>query len=188
LGLKEEGMEYLEKILKRTGISSLITSIIFAILGIILIINPEGTIKFVSIILGAMFILVGLYKILNYIRNKGKYDFYNYDISYGIIAVILGVITICYSSQIGTIFRILIGLWIIYSAIIRISLSAKLKNISSNVWLYSLAIALIMGVCGIYIICNSGAIIVTLGIVVLIYSILDIIESIIFLGNVNKLV
>lgn len=180
-------MEYLEKVLKKTGMSSLISAIIFAILGIILIARPEGTIKVISIILGVMFGLIGLYKIINYLDNKGKYDFYNYDIAYGIIAIILGFVTICYSNQIGVIFRIIIGLWILYSAIIRFNLSLKLKTIESNMWIYSLVIALIMAGCGIFIICNSGAVIVTLGVFVVIYSILDIIESIIFLKNVNKL-
>ena len=180
-------MEYLEKVLKKTGVTSLVTSIIFAILGGILIANPEGTIKFIAIILGVMFGLVGLYKIINYFENRGKYDFYNYDIAYGVIAIIFGILTICYSSQIGTFFRILIGLWIVYSAILRINLSIKLKAIESNVWIYSLVIALIMAACGVFIICNSGAVIVTLGIVVVIYSVLDVIESIMFLNNVSKL-
>ena len=180
-------MEYLEKVLKKTGVTSLVTSIIFAILGIILIANPEGTIKFIAIILGVLFGLVGLYKIVNYIENKGKYDFYNNDIAYGVIAIVLGIVTICYSTQIGAIFRIIIGLWIVYSAILRINLSIKLKTINSNVWIYSLIIALIMAFCGIFIICNSGAVIVTLGIVVVIYSVLDAIESIMFLNNVSKL-
>ena len=56
-------MEYLTKFFKKTGLCSLITSIIFAILGIILIFNPEGTIKVISFILGFMFILVGIYEI-----------------------------------------------------------------------------------------------------------------------------
>ena len=180
-------MEYLEKVLKKTGVTSLVTSIIFAILGIILIANPEGTIKFIAIILGVIFGLVGLYKIVNYIENKGKYDFYNNDIAYGVIAIVLGIVTICYSTQIGAIFRIIIGLWIVYSAILRINLSIKLKTIASNVWIYSLIIALIMAFCGIFIIYNSGAVIVTLGIVVVIYSVLDAIESIMFLNNVSKL-
>ena len=180
-------MEYLEKVLKKTGVTSLVTSIIFAILGIILIANPEGTIKFIAIILGVIFGLVGLYKIVNYIENKGKYDFYNNDIAYGVIAIVLGIVTICYSTQIGAIFRIIIGLWIVYSAILRINLSIKLKTIDSNVWIYSLIIALIIAFCGIFIICNSGAVIVTLGIVVVIYSVLDAIESIMFLNNVSKL-
>ena len=106
---------------------------------------------------------------------------------FGIIAIILGIVTIVYSSQILAMFRIIIGLWITYSAIIRINLALKLKNINSNVWVHSLAIALIMLVCGIYILFNTAAIIVTIGVAILAYSILDIIESIIFLNNVNKI-
>ncbi|MCI8273503.1 MAG: hypothetical protein HFJ55_05425 [Clostridia bacterium] len=180
-------MEYFENILKKTGWSSLITSIIFAILGIVLITQPEATVKFISYIIGGTFILTGAYKILSYIYNKGKYDFYDYDMPFGIIAIILGIVTIVYSSQILAMFRIIIGLWITYSAIIRINLALKLKNINSNVWVHSLAIALIMLVCGIYILFNTAAIIVTIGVAILAYSILDIIESIIFLNNVNKI-
>lgn len=180
-------MEYLEKVLKKTGWSSLITSIVFAILGIILIRDPEETLKVISSILGIMFIIIGAHKILNYIENKGKYNFYNYDMAYGIIAIVLGIITIAYSTQIGTLFRILIGLWIIYSAVVRISLSLKLKVIDSPIWYYSLIIALVILTCGIYTVCNSGVVIMTVGVIVLIYSILDIIESIIFLSNVSKI-
>lgn len=180
-------MEYLEKVLKKTGWSSLISSIIFAVLGIVLITNPEGTVKFVSYILGIIFILIGLYKVANYLSNKGKLDFYNYDMAFGVIAIILGIITIAFSNQIGNIFRILIGLWIIYSSIIRINFSFKFKNINSSIWIGSLIISIIMFICGIYIISNSGAIIVTIGIVVLAYAILDIIESLLFLSNINKM-
>ena len=101
-------MEYFEKIMKKTGWTSLLSSIVFAILGIILITNPEGTVKFVSAILGIMFILAGAYKIISYYQNKGKYDIMNYDIAYGIIAIILGIATIAYSEQIRSIFRIFI--------------------------------------------------------------------------------
>lgn len=180
-------MEYLDKVLKKTGKTSLLTSIIFAVLAIILIAYPEGTVKFISCILGVMFIGIGIYKAVNYIKNKEIYNMFNYDMALGIIAIVLGIITICYSNQIGTIFRIMIGVWIIYSAIIRMSLSFKLKVIESNVWIYSMVIAFIMVFCGFFIICNSGAVIVTIGVITLIYSILDIVESIIFLKNVDNL-
>lgn len=180
-------MEYLEKILKKTGWNSLLSSVIFAILGIILIMNPEGTIKVVSYILGIMFILVGIYKIATYFVGKGKYDLFSNDIVYGIIAVILGIVTIVYSNTIGSIFRILIGIWIIYSGILRMSLSLKLKNINSKAWIYSLIISLVIVICGLYILFTSNAIIVTIGAIMLVYSILDIVEDIFFIKNVNKL-
>lgn len=180
-------MEYLENFLKKTGWNALLTSIVFAILGIVLIMNPEGTVKVVSYILGTMFIIIGSYKIVNYMSNKEKYNFYNYDMSFGIIAILIGIITICFSNEIGRLFGILIGVWIVYSSIIRIDMSFKLKTAESNIWLYSLIIAIAMLIAGIYVICNAGVIVVTIGIVILIYAILDIIESVMFLGNVNKI-
>ena len=176
-------MEYLEKIFKRTGWTSLLTSLVFAILGILLITNPEGSTKVVSLIVGILFIIVGLYKLVDYCLTRGKYNFYNYDIAYGIIAIILGIITIVYKSQIETIFRVLI----VYTGIIRLSLSFKLKLVESPTWICSLLISIVMIVCGLYTIFVSNAIVVTIGIVILIYSILDMIEDIIFLSNIKKL-
>lgn len=180
-------MQYIEKMIKKTGWSSIISEIIFAILGIILITNPTGTLKVVSYVLGAMLIGTGIYKIISYLYN-GKNNLYNYELAYGLITIILGIITIAYSSQIIAIFRIIIGLWITYSAIIRINISIRLKVINSNMWLYSFIMALVMLIGGLFVIFNSNTILVTVGIIILIYSILDIIESIIFMKNMNKLI
>lgn len=180
-------MVYVERILKKTGWSSIISEIIFAILGIILITNPTRTLKVVSYVLGAMLIGTGIYKIISYLYN-GKNNIYNYELAYGLITIILGIITIAYSSQIIAIFRIIIGLWITYSAIIRINISMRLKVINSNMWLYSFIMALLMLMGGLFVIFNSNTILVTIGVIILIYSILDIIESIIFMKNMNKLI
>lgn len=180
-------MEYLDKILKKTGWSSLITSIIFAVLGIVLIANPEATVTVIAYILGILFIIVGAYKVIVYLENKGKYDFYNYDMAFGIIAVVLGFATIGYRSQISSVLRIIIGLWVIYSSVIRINLSFKLKALETKMWVYSLIIAIVMALCGIFIVFNKGVVIMTIGVIVLIYSILDIAESVIFLKNVDEI-
>ena len=105
-------MEYLQKILKKSGQASIVESIIFAILGIILIANPEETVKVISYILGAGLIIVGIFQILNYIKMNGQSDLYNYHLIYGIMTIVIGIITIIYSATIGSIFRIIIGIWI----------------------------------------------------------------------------
>lgn len=181
-------MDYLEKTLKKTGWSSIISSVIFAILGIVLIAKPDETLKVISYIIGIMFILVGTYKIINYFIVKGKYDFYNYDMIYGLVAILIGIITMVCASQILSFCRILIGIWIIYSSIVRLSLSIKLKAISSAAWIYSLLISIIMFACGLYIAITSNVIVVTIGIIILVYSILDIIEGIVFMKNLKLFV
>lgn len=180
-------MEYLEKAFKKTGFMSILTSVIFLIIGGVLIWKPEETIKISAYILGVIFIIIGICKIANYILSNGKYNLYNYDMIYGIIAIIIGIVTITYSNTIGMIFRIIIGIWIVYSAMIRISTSLKLKSINVKAWSYSLILAIIMLICGLYIIMNQGAIIVTIGIGIVIYSVIDIIEGIIFMKNVKEI-
>ena len=96
-------MEYLKKILKKTGWSSIITSSIFAIIGFILIANPETTITIITNILGISLIAIGGYKVFEYFKNKGQYDSYSYDLAYGIITIILGIVTMAYWQEIGTI-------------------------------------------------------------------------------------
>lgn len=180
-------MEYIEKIFKKTGWLSILESVIFAILGGVLVWKPEETIKTITYILGAIFIIIGIYKIINYILAKGKYDFYNYNMIYGIIAIVIGIITIVYGTTITSLFRIIIGIWIIYSALVRISVSIKLKRTELNIWTYSLLLAIIMLICGLYITINSGTVVVTIGILIIVYSIVDIIESIIFMKNVKEI-
>lgn len=180
-------MGYIEKIFKKSGWISIIESLIFAILGAILIWKPEGTVKFIAYILGTIFIVIGIYKIINYVSSKGRYDFYNYDLIYGLMAVIIGIVTIVYSGTIGSIFRIIIGIWIIYSSFIRMSLSVKLKNLNLNIWIYSLIFAMIMFICGLYITMNSGAVIITIGVMMIVSSVIDIIEDIIFMKNVKDI-
>ena len=178
-------MEYVEKLLKKSGWISIIESIIFAILGAILIANPEGTFKFISWIIGAIFIGVGVSKAIKYFTAKGKSELYNNEFIYSIIAVILGIVTIVYSSTIGSFFRIIIGIWIIYSSLIRLNYTMKLKDMDNSVWIYSLVLAILMFLCGLYITLNSGAVMVTIGITMIVSSVLDIVEDIIIMQNIK---
>lgn len=180
-------MEYLKNLLKKSGWVSIIESLAFAILGIVLVCKPEEIMAIISYIIGAIFIAVGVIKILNYIQANGKNELFNYELLYGIMSAIIGIVIIVHANILSTIFAIIIGIWIIYSSIIRAFTALKLKAINTNVWIYSLVLAGIMFICGLYIIFNSGIIVTTIGIIMVIYAIIDIIENIIFINNVKKL-
>ncbi len=87
-------MENVKKLLRKTGWISILESLIFAILGIILVSKPEETVKVISIILGSLFIIVGIAKIISYFMAKGESNFYNYNLIYGIMAIIIGIMDI----------------------------------------------------------------------------------------------
>lgn len=173
-------MEYLKKALKKTGIISILESLVFIVLGVILICQPDVALKVISYILGVSFIVLGAIMIIKCLKeNKDSFEFYNYDLISGFMAIIIGFITIYYSNIIETILRIIIGIWIIYSSFIKLSLSLRMKKIEINAWICSAILAIIMFACGLYIILNSGTILATIGIIMIVYSVIDIIEDVI---------
>lgn len=181
-------MEYLKKILTKTGWLSLVESLVFAIIGIVLIQNPEGSVKVISYILGIAFILIGAYKIIAHLASDEKGNIYDYSIVYGIMAIIIGIIMMVFSGAISTLFGVIVGVWIIYSAILRASSSIKLKEFgTSKIWILSLVLSVLMLICGIYIIANASKIAAAIGVFILIYSIIDIVENIIFINNVKEI-
>lgn len=177
----------MEEFLKKTGWTSIITSIITAIIGVVIIANPLVTMKIIAYALGAVFIVFGIIKLVSYFVAKGSYDFYNYELIFGLLAIVIGIITIVYSGTIGTIFRIIIGVWIIYSGLIRLGLVGKLKTLGIDSWKYALIIAVFIILCGIYVLVKAETIGIAIGIAILIYSIMDIVEGIIFLRNVDRM-
>ena len=180
-------MDYVKELLKKSGITAVIESLVFAILGIVLICQPETVMSIIAYVIGAIFIAIGTIKILNYISDKGKNDLYNYELVFGIMAAIVGLVVIVHHSSINKIFGIIIGIWIIYSSVVRFSSAIKLKALNNNIWLYALAISVIMFICGLYMTLNSGILIVTIGILMVIYAVMDIIENVILIHNVNNL-
>ena len=180
-------MEYLEKVLRKTGLVSILESIVIAILGIILVARPEGTIKLVSAILGIVFMVMGISKIIKYIVNKGRNDFFNYDLVYGLTTIVIGLVVMIYINIIGSILRITIGIWIIYTSFVRLNSAIQIKRIDNKAWIVGMVLAILMFICGLYILLNSGAIVATIGAIMIIYSVIDIIEDIIFMKNLKEI-
>lgn len=178
----------MEKFLKKAGWTSVLTSIVFGIIGLVMIFYPRTTMQLISTILGVFFIVVGIVKIINYFISKGNSTLFTNDIAWGLIAIVLGLVTMVYSSTIENIFRIMIGIWIIYSGFIRFSLSFKIKSVNDKIWVLVLVLAILMIIGGFYVTFYPGALIVTLGVILLIYAIMDLIESFIFMKNMKDLI
>lgn len=179
----------MEQFFKKIGWTSIITSLAFTVLGIIIAYNPNTTFQIISYILGAILIAYGILKVIEYFKVKGSYDLYNYELVYGIIACLLGIVVIVCSGMIEALLRILIGIWIVYSGAMRLGLAMKLQKLDTDnkIWVPVLLIALAMLICGLYIIAVPGTVIMTIGIIMVIYGIMDIIEEVIFMKNVKDI-
>lgn len=179
--------ELMKKVLKKEGWISIISAVLFLILGIIIVNHPDTIVATVSYIFGGFLVVAGIVKVIAYFIEKGNLDFENYDFVYGIIIAVVGITFIAHLSVLESIFSLLIAIWLIYEALVRFTSAMKLKKYDVKVWWVVLVSSLLMLFAGIYILAVPNIIVVTVGAFMIAYAILDIIDGIIFVANVNKL-
>ena len=179
----------MEQFFKKIGWTSIITSLGFAILGLIIACYPNNTFQIISNVLGSILIAYGTIKIIEYFKMRDMNSLYGTELSFGVIAALLGLVVIICSDMIQAMIRILIGIWIIYSGIMRFGVAIKFRKFNSNnkIWIAGLIIASIMLFCGIYIITSPGVIIMYIGVIMIIYAVMDIIEEVIFMKNIKDI-
>ena len=179
----EKNNKMLEKILKRASWSDIIVSIIFIVFGVMLVTNPGTIISMLSVILGGISVAIGAFKVIEYF-SKGKED--SYLLGIGVAAILLGIVLMFCTGTILSIFRIVIGVWIIYTGIMNLNTAIQWKDLQSRLWLLTVIFSILVVIGGIYILANSGAILETIGVLIIIYGVMDIIERLIFMKKIDN--
>lgn len=174
--------------LKKSAWSAAIESIVIMIFGILLVAWPDVTIIVAANILGAIFIISGIYQIINYFVVKGQNDFFNNGLLSGTVALLVGIAAIVIGEDIAGIFRIIIGIWMIYESLVRVNTAIKLHSAGIKVWSYILIIALVMLALGIFVTFNTGAVVQLIGWMMIITGIIGIIGDAMFIQQVNTVV
>lgn len=172
-----------KKFLKKSGWTDIVMSLIFILFGFMLISRPESIVSIISVILGLIFIAMGTLKMIDYFSGNRK-D--NYLFAIAVVAIIVGIVIMFCADIILSAFRILIAIWIIYSGIMSLQTTIVWKDYESKLWLTTLILAFITIIAGIYILINSGAILQTIGVAIVIYGFINIIENIIFIKKVDN--
>ncbi len=171
----------MEKVLKAFYKSSLITSFILLVLGILLIFESEATIISISYIIGGCLIAAGLTAIINFFRTKMKDSFSELNIVYGVVTATAGLLIIMNPQVIGSFIPIVIGIGIIINSAMKLQYAFELKNIHNKMWKTTMLISIISTLCGIILLFNpfAGAVILTkiIGGFIITYAILDIFST-----------
>ncbi len=173
----------MEKFLKKSSWTDIIISLLFVLFGIMLMARPESIMSIISILLGAICIIIGLLKGVDYFAS-GKTD--NYLLAISIVAIIAGIIIMFCANIILSVFRILIAIWIIYSGIINLQTALIWKDYKSKLWLTTLLLAIAMILAGVYVLVNNGAMLQIVGGIIVAYGVVDILERLIFIKKIEN--
>ncbi len=181
-------MGNLEIKIKRMNITSIIFSVVFILIGAFLLARPEDAIHLVSYALGILLILWGIISIIQFFTDKESDSYLEIGFIIGVFIFIFGLIIIIKPNIVASIIPLLLGIWMLINGVTKLSYALTLNKLTSAAG--SIIISLLIVILGILLIFNpfEGAktLVQILGVCIIIYSILDVIESFVIKGILKK--
>ena len=167
--------------------SGIILTIVFLLVGGILIVKPDISFNVISYLIGASLIVSGIYLFI--IDSKTNNIFINVFL-YAILLTLIGILIILNPITLKVILPIFLGLWFLISGIFKIRLDIYMKD--EPYFILSLITNIITVICGVILLINPvesvSAITISLGIIIVVSSISSLIDIIIFKKNINSVV
>ena len=169
-------MKNIKKIMNK----NMIISIIIFLVGLILFLKPDVTLKSITIVIGILLILLGSGPVIDLIKSKEKK--LSFSIAPSIILFTIAFIFFFSPEILISIIPILIGVALVMSSAFKLQNIYNIKKTNNIFNIWRIVITLIILILGILLIINpfEGAIagMKVIGMFLMIYSILDVIDVI----------
>lgn len=170
--------------------SSICISIMFIIIGIIMVIMPKMSLEILGVILSVILIINGVILMITDIKLNN--NFIPVDmLPESMLSILLGIMMLIYPNVLSIIIPLMLGTWFIMTSIFKIRLTLYLSKIQNTPWLLLMLISILSIVCGFILILNpidsSVAITLFIGIVIIVYAISDIINMIVLKRNIKNI-
>jgi len=179
-------------ILKNMRKALITSATVYIILGIIMLVFPEFINDFFSTIVGVLILLFGVSQLAIYSSKNSYGGLVKITLGLGIIATLAGIYILLNPKFITSMIPLISGLIIIVNALNKVKQSAELKSSNYNKWWYTLISAIVLLALGFILIANPfaavEAIIRTLGIILIVEGIYDIITVASYSREVNRVV
>lgn len=159
---------------------SIVSSIVIALVGAVLLFMPKLSNKLIGVIMGVLFILYGITTIYKYITRNGA-KLYSLNLLYGIIILLIGVIIVLVPFSVTSFLTICLGLYLIIIGINKVTYGIWFKIGNHSSWLITLVIGIMLIFFGILVLSNpfsSLTITRLVGAFLILASILDITDLI----------
>ena len=123
-------------------------SILLAVLGIVLIAWPTFSVNALGVICGILLILFGGVKLVGYFSKDLYRLAFQYDMPFGILLIILGIIMLIHPGNLASFICVVFGLSVLISSLFNIQTALDAKKFGTNQWWLIFALSVIAAVWG----------------------------------------
>lgn len=158
----------------------LVSSVLTLILGMVLLIEPGGSLRFITFIIALFAILIGIIQLVEYIKTPKERRITSLSLILGIVFLATGLFLLVSLESLVNFITLVIGVCIAVKSVFKIQFALNLRGISDK-WKYNLVIGLLGMTLGVLLIFNpfksAATFLRIIGLVLAVGSIIELIEA-----------
>ena len=136
-------------------ISDSLMSLVYIIVGIIMVLNPKFVTDAINYVIGGLVILVGVIFVIKLLQDKDFKQFSKIELLISLLCIGLGLFIMFNSNLLTSILPLAAGVLIFLDSISQMMKSFKLKKNKAKLWYINLIVGLIFFGFSLYIILNA---------------------------------
>ena len=123
-------------------------SVLLAALGVLLVAKPTFSVNAIGVICGILLCVFGIIKLVGYFSNDPYRLAFQYDMPFGIMLIVLGIIMLVNPGKLVSFICIVLGLWVLISSLFNIQTSLEAKKFGISQWWLVFVLSVIAAVWG----------------------------------------
>lgn len=164
---------------KRCEKNMLFSTVLTLILGIVLAYSPEGSIKVITGIIAALFLLIGILQLVDYVKQSKVEKMMSLSLILGILLSVVGIFLFINLESLANFITTLIGIAILIKSLFKLQFAFNIRDISDK-WFYNLIVGIVGIILGIVLLVNpfdsAKMFLRIVGIIFIIGSIVELVE------------
>lgn len=150
--LPQKGGPSMKDRLKNVTISFVFLSVLYLILGVVLLLWPTTVMDMICYAFGAILLLYGIFAIARFYRSEDRKGGAFLDLFLGIVAAAIGAVMIIYPPLIQGIIPVILGLYIAIDGLLSVKRTLELHRMDYAHWNINLILSLVAAGLGIFVV------------------------------------
>lgn len=146
----------MEHYIRKIGLTSLITSVLLIIIGLLMAIQPISFMSTAFLMFGVALIIDGVIHCFSYFTIQDEYRYFSYELAQGVIGTILGFIIIMNNENMTVLLPILLGIYIVLDGIFRLQIALNIRGVRNTNWGVMLLLSMVTIAIGFGVIFNPS--------------------------------
>ena len=122
------------KFMRAAKTSYIVLSALYCVFGVLLIAVPDFSMKLLGILVGCMMIGFGAVKLMGYFSRDLYRLAFQFDLAYGILLIVLGLIVLVRPVQLVSFFCLVLGICILADGLFKIQAASDSKRFGLRPW------------------------------------------------------